>query len=190
MILKEAFRMQNKLTSLIAEAQLLLVRGGITTKVTETHLRQKANPNAENETIEVKKDTDYEANRVIKMLMELMDEKNVLSQKISDAKRGSAKDLDMLVANNKAKQNVLRTLNDLVDLKANERTLPGRGYLINGEGNQTAYSYDVQRVEEIDFDRNVVRGIVKRLRQEIDETSSAIDVANVTIDDAYEKVTA
>jgi hypothetical protein len=204
MILKEAFRMQNKLTSLIAEAQLLLVRGGITTKVTEKHLRKKANPNAEDETIEVKKDTDYEANRVIKMLMELMEEKNVLSQKISDAKRGSAKDIDMLVANNKAKQNVLRTLSDLADLKANERTLPGRGYLINGEGNQTAYSYEVQRVEEIDFDRKVVKGIVNRLRKEIDETSSAIDVANVTIEvdftskfdvndtfeDAYEKVTA
>lgn len=204
MILKEAFRMQNKFTALISEAQLLLTRGVITKKVTETHLRQKANPNAENEVIEVKKDQEYDANRVIKMIMELMEEKIILSKKISDAKRGHAQDIDMLVANNKAKQNVLRTLTIVADLKSNESVIPGRGYMINGEGNQTAYSYDIQKVETIDFDRGVVKGIIKRLRQEIDETSNAIDVANVTIDvdftskfdvndtfeDAYEKVTA
>lgn len=58
-------------------------------------------------------------------------------------------------------------------------------YLINAEGNQTAYYYNIRSTRTIDYDREVVRGIVKRLQRESDEVSTKIDVLNVTLDVDY-----
>ena len=58
-------------------------------------------------------------------------------------------------------------------------------YLINAEGNQTAYYYNVRSVETIDYDRDKVRGIVKRLQRESDAVSTKIDLLNVTLEVDY-----
>lgn len=207
MVLKEAFRMQNQLTKLIQEAEGYLKNTNFVTKTTENHLRSKANPNAKDETIEVKKSVntdfvrgisaplprfepvqgsvDYEVGKVIALLEDLLKEKEILSKAISKAKRDDSDDIDMLVAINKGKQSSLYTFLTLANMKGFEKTTQGRGYMINAEGNQTPYTYDIESVTKIDFDRDVVRGIVKRLQREIDETSNKIDLANITIEVDY-----
>ena len=58
-------------------------------------------------------------------------------------------------------------------------------YLINAEGNQTAYYYNIRSTRTIDYDREVVKGIVKRLGRESDEVSTKVDLLNVTLDVDY-----
>ena len=74
----------------------------------------------------------------------------------------------------------------LAQLKSNETVSTGRDYLINAEGNQTPYVYNIKSVNTINFDRNALRGIIKRLQREADEVSSKIDLINVTLEVDYE----
>ena len=53
----------------------------------------------------------------------------------------------------------------------------GVGYVFNKEGNQTTYRYDIERVKTIDFDRNRVRKLIKKLQKKADKVSNEIDVA-------------
>ena len=77
------------------------------------------------------------------------------------------------------------TAKELAGKKSSETQERGMDYLINAEGNQTAYYYNVRSTRTIDYDREVVRGIVKRLQRESDEVSTKIDVLNVTLDVDY-----
>ena len=59
MNLKEAFRYQNKLRSLMDEAQEILSRDSNVTKTKNTYLRHKAIAEAEDETVAATPDTKY-----------------------------------------------------------------------------------------------------------------------------------
>ena len=59
MNLKEAFRYQNKLQQLMGEAEGILRREKYVTKVTNTALRHKVNPDAEDETTVEEPATEY-----------------------------------------------------------------------------------------------------------------------------------
>ena len=74
--------------------------------VTKTHLRNKANPDAENivETVEVEK--FYSNDDVLRFMEWLVNEKAVLTQAISKAKAAIALDLDTAIETNKFRQQV------------------------------------------------------------------------------------
>lgn len=186
MILKEAFRMQNHLDNLLRSANMFLIRKENVMNITEEHLRQKSNPSATNETIVVKRDTDYHANDVLDFVTDILVEKEKLSKAISVAKAKADFDIDAALFTNKSKQAVIETLKFLSGLKPFERTNVGTGYLINNDGNQSKYSYDVNTVSTIDYDRNKVKGIFKRIQKETDEVSLKIDALNVTLEVSYE----
>ena len=187
MILKEAFTMQNFLTNLISQAQRYLYNSSNTTKTVETHLRKKANPNAEDETIETPKEyPEFTANDMIDFIMDVLCQKEILSQKISSAKYAYEKDIDNMIAMNKQRTNVLTTMTMLANVKPSETVKSGKDYLINAEGNQTPYTYQIKQVTTIDFNRQKVKAIAKELQKEINETSAAIDLADITIEVNYE----
>ena len=204
MILKESFRMQNHLRELTEEAYIFLSTKDNVTTVKEEHLRKKSNPKAENETIEVVRDTDMKPDKVIDLYLDLLKEKEKLSKAISTAKAGAGLDIDAELDVNKARQDAITRIGCLVSLKSSERDTEGTDYLINTEGNQTPYVYTIHSVRTIDFDRGKVKGILARLRREADEISAKIDLLNVTLEvdyvpkyeigesfeDAYEKFTA
>lgn len=204
MIIKEAFRMQNYLRELTEEACIFLSKKDNVTKVKEEHLRKKSNPNAENETIEVRRETDLVADKVIDLYLDILKEKEKLSKAISNAKAGAEIDIDSALDINKARQEAITRIGCLATLKSTESDMEGNGYLINTDGNQTPYVYTIHSVRTIDFDRQKVKGILSRLRREADEVSSKIDLLNVTLEvdytpkyeigetfeDAYEKFTA
>ena len=66
MNLKEAFRYQNKIQRLMDEAEILLRNERNVTKVTNTALRHKANPEAEDETTLEIPDIEY-VNQITEM---------------------------------------------------------------------------------------------------------------------------
>ena len=186
MILKEAFSMQNYLAKMESEAQDFLRSSRNVTTVTENHLRSKANPAAADETKTAARPVEYDPNKVISIYLDLIDEREKLAKAISKAKASADIDMDAAIMINKDKQAALSRMRALDEIKASESESVGRDFLINNEGNQMPYNYTVKSVVTIDFDRNVVKGIIKRLVRETDEVSAKIDLLNVTLPVDYE----
>lgn len=183
MYLKEAFRYQNYLNGLISTAIGHLSTGLYTTKTVQEHLRKRADPDAENETIDLSAERalPYSANQMVGFLQYLIEEKQILTRTISKAKQSCSIDIDAEIANNRIRQSVAATLSRMCSTKPSERMTKAYAYRFNAEGNQVQYAYDVKEVTTIDFDRNKVKGINKRLTQCADDVSTAIDKAMVEL---------
>ena len=179
MNLKEAFRFQNKLGTLMDEAQGILGREANITKVENTYLRQKVFDGAENETVVDTPPTEF-ADRitdVVKFMMHLMDQREKLSKAIQDAKRALPIDMDREVSLNSKRQEIARILNHMADLRSSEVMMPGggTGYRFNQEGNQVPYRCDVKRVTTIHFDRKVIRNFARQMNKKSDLISTELD---------------
>ena len=90
MNLKEAFRFQNKLQSMMDEAQSILGSTANITKVQNTYLRKKVMTEAENETTIDAPATEYseQITLVAEFLLHLLSEREKLSVAIFQAKAG------------------------------------------------------------------------------------------------------
>lgn len=85
MNLKEAFRFQNKLQSMMTDAQSILGNNGNITKVQNTYLRHKVMAEAEDEVTMEAPSTEYSENitEMAEFLLFLLDEREKLSAAIS-----------------------------------------------------------------------------------------------------------
>lgn len=169
MNLKEAFRFQNKLQSMMADAQSILGNNGNITKVQNTYLRHKVMAEAEDEVTMEAPSTEYSENitEMAEFLLFLLDEREKLSAAIHKAKvslplGAGLRNGEVLISNG------------------------GVGYRFNNEGNQVSYRCDVKRVTTINFDRNKIRKMCADLSKKSDETSAALDVALVNTPVEYE----
>ncbi|MBR4529407.1 MAG: hypothetical protein IKO80_03905 [Lachnospiraceae bacterium] len=185
MILKETFRMQNHLNDLMQQAMLFLSKPENILRIKEEHQRSRSNPNAQDETVEVRRESDMTADRVIELYLDLIAEREKLAKAISKAKAGAELDIDAALSVNKAKQEAISRFRALSRINSTEEMKTGKDYLINTEGNQTAYVYNIRSVSTIDFNRETLKGIVKRLQRECDEVSAKIDLINVTLEVDY-----
>ena len=177
--------MQNHLNDISNQAVMFLADTSNVTRTKEEHLRNKSNSKAENETVEIKRQTDMAADKVIELYLDVLEERDKLSKAIGKAKALADIDIDAAIASNKAKQEAKSRFENLSRLKSSETTTNGKDFLINAEGNQTPYIYTIRSVSTIDFDRDAVKGIIRRLQRETDEVSSKIDLLNVTLEVDY-----
>ena len=181
MNLKEAFRFQNKLQSMMDEAQSILGSTANITKVQNTYLRKKVMPEAENETTIDAPATEYseQITLVAEFLLHLLSEREKLSVAIFQAKAGLnlPAGLDGEVSLNSKRQEVAGLFRRMAGLRSSEVLIPngGTGYRFNNEGNQVSYRCDVKRVTTINFDRNKVRKMCGDLNKKADEVSAALD---------------
>lgn len=188
MYLKEAFRYQNFLENLIVSTKLNLSKCNITQTV-EEHQRNKFNPDAEDEVIDVtaeNRTTEYSADNLLEFLLHLAGEKEALARAISKTKRTCELDIDTEISNNKTIHDVAALLALIEEIKPSETKKRGTGYKINAEGNQVPYTYDIKEITTIDFNRNFVRSYKKKLMQRADEISLAIDKAMVETEVPYQ----
>lgn len=82
----------------------------------------------------------------------------------------------------------------LTELQKQRSLLTGLSSTVNGmeqsitdykfdvDGKQTSYRYEVIETTTIDFDRNDVRGLAKKLQKECDNISSKLDLIELTTD--------
>lgn len=181
MNLKEAFRFQNKLRSMMDEAQSILGSTANITKVQNTYLRKKVMPEAENETTIDAPATEYseQITLVAEFLLHLVSEREKLSVAIFQAKAGLnlPAGLDGEVSLNSKRQEVAGLFRRMAGLRSSEVLIPngGTGYRFNNEGNQVSYRCDVKRVTTINFDRNKIRKMCGDLSKKSDEVSAALD---------------
>lgn len=192
MNLKEAFRFQNKLESLIADTENILDDKDCVTLTKRTYLYKKANPDAENETVTIIPDTEYyrQLNEMIEFAVYLLDQKEKLSEAINKAKRGLPLDLDGEVSLNRYRQRLSETFRRMARIKSKEvtETNGGVGYRFNNEGNQVAYKCDVERVTTINFNRNTVRKYAAQLSEKADNASLEIDRCMINYEVDYQPV--
>ena len=185
MNLKEAFRFQNKLQSMMEEAQDILGSDRNITKVQNTYLRKKVMAEAEDETTMDLPSTEYseKITEVAVFLMYLLDERERLSAAIHKTKTGLylPAGLDGEVGLNSKRQEIASLLRRMAGLRASETLISngGTGYRFNNEGNQVSYRCDVKRVVTINFDRNKIRKMCGDLSKKADEVSTSLDAALV-----------
>lgn len=191
MNLKEAFRYQNKLATFMEEAVSILDRDNNVTKVEDTFLRHKANPEAEDETVVQTPGTEYseQITSIAEFSIFLLSEKEKLYAAIRKAKDALDIDMDSEVSLNASRQYIARTFKRLKDLRNSERILTngGTGYRFNAEGNQVTYRCDVKTVTTINYDRNVIRKELTKLNKTSDEASAKLDLCLVTSVVDYEE---
>ena len=191
MNLKEAFRFQNKLQSMMDEAQSILGSTANITKVQNTYLRKKVMPEAENETTIDAPATEYseQITLVAEFLLHLLSEREKLSVAIFHAKAGLdlPAGLDGEVSLNSKRQEVAGLFRRMAGLRSSEVLIPngGTGYRFNNEGNQVSYRCDVKRVTTINFDRNKIRKMCGDLSKKADEVSAALDSVMVNTQVEY-----
>ena len=192
MNLKEAFRFQNKLESLIVDTENILDDKDCVTLTKRTYLYKKANPDAENETVTIIPDTEYyrQLNEMIEFAVYLLDQREKLSEAINKAKRGLPLDLDGEVSLNRYRQRLSETFRRMARIKSKEvtETNGGVGYRFNNEGNQVAYKCDVERVTTINFNRNTVRKYAAQLSEKADSASLEIDRCMINYEVDYKPV--
>lgn len=183
MILKEAYRYQKCLSTMIGQAEALLLNNSFVTSTIQEHNRKKANSDADDETVKVDKPiTDFNAMVVINFIADAIKEKQKISDAIVVAKRNTEIDIDSSISLNKIKQEYIGYLRRLAAMDSSERKTYGTDYKFDVDGKQTSYRYEVIETTTIDFDRNDVRGLAKKLQKECDNISSKLDLIELTTD--------
>ena len=190
MNLKEAFRYQNKLQRLMDEAQGILARDRNVTKVENTALRHKVNPEAEDETTIETPDTEYaeQITEIAVFLMFLLGERERLSYAIRAAKQNMDMDFDGEVSLNAKRQEIADIFRRMSQIRCSENLYAGAGvgYKFNAEGNQVSYRCDLKKVTTINFDRNKIRAYASGLSKKADAVSAELDKRMVITEVAYE----
>ena len=190
MNLKEAFRYQNKLDSLMSEAKSILSRPSNLVKVENTALRRKVNPDAMDETTTELPETEYAAQitQIATMLMYLLGEREKLSHAIRKAKQDMDMDFDGEVSLNGKRQEISAIFRRMAEIRSSEHiyTGAGTGYKFNAEGNQVLYHCDLKTVTTINFDRNKVRAFAVALSKQADQLSAELDKRLVNTEVFYD----
>ena len=179
MNLKEAFRYQNKIQSLMGDVMWTLGNDSNVTKVENIYLRHKVNPEAEDESVMEAADSEY-SDRITdlaKFVLFLLEEKEKLSYAIREAKNALPIDMDSEVSLNSARQSVAAAFSKMNGIRSSEQIISngGVGYKFNGEGNQVSYRCDLKKVTTINFDRNFIRSRLMELNKKADEASANVD---------------
>ena len=190
MNLKEAFRYQNKIQALMAEAQDILGKEKNITRVEKTTLQSKVVSGAEDIVVVEIPETEFEEQitDIVVLLMFLLNEKEKLSYAIRAAKKAMSIDFDGEVSLNAKRQEVAGLFRKMNEIRSSEVTISGggTGFKFNAEGNQVSFRCDMKRVVSINFDRNKVRSYANGLSKKADEVSADLDKAMVNTEVAYE----
>lgn len=190
MILKEAFRYQNYLTSLFVQATSYLSREDFITTTTQNHNRSMVNPDAQDEKISVPKvfNVGYKPNDLIDFVVKLIDEKQKLSNAITEAKKSLDMDIDAAMSMNKTKQDFISVLRRMASIKSTESEKEGTSYKFNNDGDQVSYRYPVKEVKTIDYNRNTVKGLISKYKKETDKISTERDRIDIMTEVNYDPI--
>ncbi len=179
MNLKDGFRYQNFLQNNINVLCSYLVNESNVTTTKENHNISSVIKDKTDKIVERKKEdkfADATVMDVIDFLVSLQQEKEELTVAIDNAKAKNEVRIDSVVSINKDLQEIIYTLNRMINIVPKEYESFETEYTFNAEGNQVEVKYPVEIVSTIDFDRNAVKAISKRFKKYIDETSSARDI--------------
>lgn len=185
--IKEAGRYANFLQKNIDQLSDYLDSETLIYNTKEEHLKSKVLKSETDEIrlIEEKSDLDISLEDTIYLINSLINKKMELSLAINKAKSDLWIDwvendeklpLDTAIEYNKNLRSfAIYTLESLTQNRSDEYVKDGIGYLINNEGNQSQYRYEIKVTKKINYDRNIVKNLHKKLLNKADGLSDAID---------------
>lgn len=180
MVLKEAFRYQNYLTELTNDIGYFLSQTDNIVILVKNH--QINSTNSDKKDFTEIGESEYDTNKVIDLLIEVLQEKEAITKAIYIAKANCGYDIDGLLSINKYKNSLLNSVNILSNLKNKETKEWGTDYKFNNDGEQYSYKYPINTTTEINFDKNKVKELIKKLQSENTEVSNLVDKLNVTVE--------
>lgn len=189
MNLKESFRYQKFLENMMHSASISIQTRDHCLKITKTHLKSKANSDAEDLTEVVECESAFSPNDdVVAFMVWLVEEREKLTTAIGKAKASVGFDIDAAVETNKFRQLLSGSVKGMLRYTPSKKTEQGRDYKFNVEGNQTPYIYDIEVVTEEAYDRAVAKKTMRDMISAADKTSADIDAAMINTVVEYEPV--
>lgn len=184
--LKEAFRTLTYIDNTVRSLTSYLSNKNNSISVKEQHLKQKSNPEAKDEELDVTTIREYSSASTVDILYlikNLIAEKTKLEISVENAKRNikiENKDnknlsLDSAISNAKQSRNLANVLNTLINIKSEETKRNGQGFRFNLNLEETPYRYEINVIKTIDFDRNIVSKNYKDLLSIADNLSIEIE---------------
>lgn len=188
MNLKESFRYQNFLDMMMRAASASIQQRDHCLKVTKTHLRNKANPDASDVTETVEGEVFFANDDVVAFMAWLVQEREKLTKAIGVAKASIGFDIDAAIETNKFRQTVNGSIKNMLRYTPTKRVEQGRDYKFNVEGNQTPYIYEIEVVSEEAYDKTGAKTLMREMISKANEVSAAIDAAMINTKVEYEPV--
>lgn len=186
MNIKEGYRYQKFLDKIIENLSFHVSDERNVIKTTRECLKNEMYSEAKNEIIEVKpKNNDYDilAHDAVHFINELISQKLDLSLKINIAKEKTIScngeydflKLDPAIEYNKNLRSLANSLRYLLNFKSNETIEIGTDLKFNAEGNQVEYKHKINVVNTINYDRNVIKKLYKKILKNADDLSNRIE---------------
>lgn len=189
MNLKESFRYQNFLESMMRFASASIQQREHCLKVTKTHLRNKVNPDVCDVTESVETEESFFCNdAVIAFMSWLVEEREKLTIAIGKAKASIDFDIDAAIETNKFRQIVNSSIKSMLRCAPTKRTEQGRDYKFNVEGNQMPYVYEIEVVSEEAYNKDGAKNVMRKTISKSDEVSAQIDSAMINTQVNYTPV--
>lgn len=185
MNLKEAFRYQSFLDKLIQSAGMSIASRDHALKTTEIHHCSLMNPDAADYTEQVDKGDFFPNDDVICFGMELIVEKRKLTQAIANAKASADINIDAEIETNKFRRSFADSIRLMLKMKPGKKKTRTTGYRFDVNQVQVPYYYDMESVDEDNFDRDAARAQARTLMEESDRASSSVEAALVNTVVAY-----
>lgn len=186
MNLKESFRYQNFLDTMMRTASASIQQRDHCLKVTKTHLRNKANSDATDIVENVEDEAFFPNDVVIAFMSWLVEEREKLTLAIGIAKSSIGFDIDSAIETNKFRQTVNSSIKGMLRFTPTKRIEQGRDYKFNVEGNQTPYIYEIEVVSEEAYDKVKSKTLMREMISKADEVSAAIDAAMINTKVRYD----
>ena len=182
-VLREAFRYQNYLETLIESSERFLMDTDNIMQITERHNCSKAQPSVEDFVKENEKSIDVPTDTVVEFYLSVFKEKESLSRAINEAKIQHCSDMDMELSLNKMRQRIASRLKNLAAHKPKKAISRGSAFCFNNEGNQVQFYYDIDVEAEPRFNKKNVKGMLKEITEESDTISTRLDyyLSNVPV---------
>lgn len=187
MRLKEAFNLQNTISRVYGEANQLLSNPDVFANKQIKHIYSKANIG--NDVIEdvplstkyAAGDQRYSFDKLVNLAQAILEDKQKLIIAIDRAKSNNSINYDALKQTNVIKYQLFNSLSNLQSVKDHETDGYNDTYGKDNDGKPATFRYPIKNITSYDIDKNHLRAILKRLKNELDETSMTIDELSLSI---------
>lgn len=151
---------------------------------------KKSNPDADDEKVIVQKpyNVEFKPNDLIDFAVKLIDEKQKLSDAITEAKKTTSFDVDAAMSMNKTKQGFIHVLRRMASIKPTESEREGVSYKFNNDGDQVSYRYPIKEIKTIDYNREDVKKLIDKYKKETDEISTERDRIDIMTEVNYKPI--
>ena len=184
MNLKESFRYQKFLDTMMANASASIVAVDHCLKTVKVHKRNAVNPDADDMTEEVEVPAFIPNDTMILFMSYLVDEREKLSIAIGKAKASISFDIDAAVETNKFRQSLHSSIRRMMRYAPGKSKSQARGYKFDINGVQQAYIYDVETTTSENYAKDTAKALMRNMITTADDVSARVDAAliNTTVE--------